>query len=225
MKNNNFMNDISQIAQAIPEGFSFVEGTVSTGLVIQDQLGNRYVRIPAGTNTEGVYVRDFWVSQYEISEGENETPQSMAGKAPWVRISYEKAVKIASKVGGFIISREEYSRICTWLVDTGAVSYWQMYKDGKGMGNYDGEFSLMKTGSNPDWACNKIFDFFGNGYIWTTERYEVYEHHRIIKGGNRKERDTGYCYPPVNRAWEDPSIGRSNLTFRIVLHDEVEDED
>ncbi len=207
----------------IPAGFSYKEGTIDTGYVIKDMDGNEYVHIPSGYNTEGTYVRGFWLSRYEISEGKDKTPQSKANEVPWVDINYYDALAVAESIGAYLISKEEYGRICMWLVETGAATFEQVYVNGKDLGNYSRSSILAKTGSNPNWVCNNIYDFFGNGYTWTTEKSELYDHHRVIKGGHGMEFGSERCYPPSNRCWEKPNICRSNITFRIVIHNNGEE--
>ncbi len=208
---------------AIPAGFSYEEGTIDTGYVIKDMDGNEYVRIPPGYNTEGMYVRGFWLSRYEVSEGKDKTPQSKANETPWVDVNYYNALAAAENIGAYLISKEEYGRICMWLVETGAATFEQVYENGKGLGNYSRSSILAKTGSNPNWVCNNIYDFFGNGYIWTTEKSELYDRYRVIRGGHGMEFGSERCYPPSNRCWEEPNIRRSNITFRIVIHDNSEE--
>ena len=170
----------------IPDKFSFKEGEVENGLVIEDKDGNQYVRIPSGYTADGLYVRGFWISRYEISIREDEVPLSVANRYPAININFYDSEKLAKKVGGFLINKEEYNRVCMWLVETKAATFDEIFVNGNGKGNYSNPFSLAKTGANPLWMFNRLDNFLGNCYTWTTERSELYAHLRIIRGGQLK---------------------------------------
>ena len=95
----------------IPEGFNWVEGEVNNGCVIENKKGDQFIRIPLGYTAEGLFVRGFWVSRFEVSKGENEIPRSIAGEYPWTYINYPDAVKAAESIGAGVISKNEYNRI------------------------------------------------------------------------------------------------------------------
>ena len=69
------------------------------------------------------------------------------------------------------------------------------------------------------WMLNRVDNFFGNCSIWTTERSELYDHHRIIRGGHGSYLNTGDKYPASFRAWADPERGYPDITLRIVMPD------
>lgn len=226
MKNFSSENSVSnQLDQMIPIGYSYKEGSIEDGYVIEDSNGNEYVLIPGGYNTDGEYIKDFWISRYEISRGKDDYPQSMRNKMPWVDINFYDASKIAESINGKLISREQYSRICKWLVRKNAATFEQVYDNGKGLGYYSREYTLEKTGSNDEWMFCNIFDFFGNGYIWTTERSELYDHNRVIRGGHSISVDGEFCNPPTARSGRNPKTAASNITFRIVLSTDGVEED
>jgi len=109
----------------IPEGFSFVEGTVEEGYVITDQYGNEFVWIPVETgipirfmnqnmeidyiennnkakelvNSVGKY-KGFYFGRYEASEYVNNdgvrAAGTMANKVPLTNINYQDAYEAAS---------------------------------------------------------------------------------------------------------------------------------
>ena len=186
----------------IPEGFKIKDGNVDNGLVIENSNGDQYVRIPSGYNSDGVFVRGFWISRYEISKGNDNEPRSISGEYPWVNIDFIDATRIAQSIDGELISGEEYSRICMWLVQSGAATFQQVYVNGIKMENQGIKaFKLRKTGTNLDYMHNHICDFFGNGYLWTTERSELYHHRRVIRGGYNLYNKAQEYYPPTNRGW------------------------
>lgn len=210
-------NKSNRIDVTIPEGFYYKEGTIDNGYVIEDSDENQYVLIPSGYNTEGIFVKAFWISRFEISKGNENVPRSVSGKMPWTNINFYKACEVADSIDGGLISGEEYNRICMWLVQTNAAKFESVYIDGRSNGNYFNKKQLTVTGSNPKWQHNHIFDFFGNGYIWTMERSELYHRNRIIRGGQSLNPNTRHCYPASNRAWKEPEKSSSFITFRIKL--------
>lgn len=190
----------------IPDGYHFKEGKVEEGLVIQNEKGDSFVRIPAGYTSDGLYVRGFWVSSYIISKGNDGEACSVNGEHPWTDISFYEAEDVAKKFGGDLLSQEEYNRICMWLVQTHAATFEQVFIDGKGMGNY---------------SCNGIDAFWSNAFIWTTQRSELYEHYRVVRGGVLKIYGTEAYSPPAFKAWAVPKEGNPMISFRIVLHDTI----
>ena len=212
--------DGNRIEVDVLEKYHFKEGTVNDGYVIEDDLGNQLLRIPSGYTTDGLYVRGFWVSRYEISVDDKGNPHSIAGEYPCVGINFFDAMQKANKMNGDLIAKEEYNRICMWLVQTGAATFEEVFiKGNNDIGNYSNPFVLKKTGSNSKWIRNRLDCFWGGAYIWTTEKSELYDHHRIIRGGHDSDFITGENHPPVFRAWADPLKESNNITFRIVLKD------
>lgn len=211
----------NRIEISIPEGYNFKEGKVEEGLVIQNEKRDSFVRIPAGYTSDGLYVRGFWVSSYIISKGNDGEACSVSGKYPWTDISFYEAQDVAKKFGGDLLSQEEYNRICMWLVQTHAATFEQVFIDGKGMGDYSYSITSKKNGENPKWTVNNIDCFWGNAYIWTTQRSELYEHYRVVRGGISKIFGTEVCSPPAFKAWAVPEKGNPKISFRIVLHDAI----
>ena len=224
MTNNNEKAMEKRIIANIPEGYSFKEGSINTGIVIENDSHDQFVYVPSGYNTEGIYVPGFWISRYEISKGENEKPCSVAYKAPWVNINYSEAVEIAKSVDAELISGAEYGRICMWLVETKAATFEQIYVNGKKIENFVVDGTVAMTGSNLEWKHNNIFDFGGNCYIFTTEKSEISHRHRIARGGYGIDKYTGKPYPPAHRIWLTLEERRTNLGFRIVIRD-IDEED
>ena len=216
--------DGNRIEVDVLEKYHFKEGTVNDGYVIEDDLGNQLLRIPSGYTADGVYVRGFWISRYEISVDDEGNPHSIAGEYPCVGINFFDAKKKAKEMNGVLIANEEYNRIAMWLVQTGAATFEEVFiKGNKDIGNYSKPFVVEKTASNPKWMRNRLDCFWGGAYIWTTEKSELYDHHRIIRGGHNSYFTTGEKHPPAFRAWADPERDSENITFRIVVRDPKKD--
>ena len=209
----------NRIEISIPNGYHYVQGSVEDGIVIQNIKGDSFVRIPTGYTSDGLYVEGFWVSSYLISKGNNGQACSVSGEYPWTNISFYEAKEVAKKFGGDLLSKEEYNRICMWLVQTHAATFEQVFIDGKGMGDYSYPHKIQKNGQDQERIVNNIDSFWGNAYIWTTQRSELYEHCRIIRGGIFKIYKTEICRPPIFKAWAFPEKGSPVISFRIVLHD------
>lgn len=202
----------------IPTGFHWAIGNVDDGCVIENERGDQYIRIPLGYTAEGLFVRGFWLSRYEISKGECNIPRSVAGKYPWTCIKYPDAKKVAESVGASIICREEYSRILIWLLATKAATYEQIFVDGKGLGNFSEPFQIAKTGSNPNWMINRLDCFWGNCYTWTSERSELYAHDFVIRGGHEIIGDLSDTV--ISRKRVSPETERNDISFRMIIHDQ-----
>lgn len=215
--------DGCRIEVDIPKGFSFKEGNITNGYVIENDVGDQYVRIPAGYTSDGMYVKGFWISRYEISMGDDEIPRSIPNKKPLTNINFYNSVELAKKVDGVLLNKEDYNRVCMWLVETKAVTFEEVFLFGNDKGNYSKPFVKAKTGANPLWMINHIDNFFGNCYTWTTERSELYHHNRIIRGGYGSSFFTGANYPPSIRWWAKPEEGKENVGLRIVIRDDLED--
>lgn len=212
--------DGNRIEVDVLEKYHFKEGTVNDGYVIEDDFGNQLLRIPSGYTSDGLYVRGFWVSRFEISLDIKGNPRSIAGEYPCVNIKLSDAVKKAKKMNGYVISGEEYNRIGMWLVQTGAATFEEVFVRGNNdIGNYSNPFVLEKTGSNSKWMRNRLDCFWGSAYIWTTEKSELYDHYRIIRGGPNVYFNTGEKHPPIFRTWADPEKESPNIAFRIVVKD------
>lgn len=212
-----------RIEVEIPKQFSYKEGNVNDGYVIENDEGDQYIRIPAGYTSDGMYVRGFWISRYEISMLKQEAiPRSIPKQIPLVYVNFNMAVELAKMVGGVLPDKEDYNRICMWLVETRAATFEEVFVDGSGRGNYTEPFVLACTAGVPNQMVNRLDNFFGNCYIWTTEKSELYDYHRVIRGGHGLSYKTGKNYPPSQRAWANPEEGRSDLTFRIVMRDSKE---
>lgn len=217
--------DGNRIEVDVLEGYHFKEGTVNDGYVIEDGIGNQLLRIPAGYTADGLYMRGFWVSRYEISVDNKGNPYSVAGEYPCTGINFFVATEKAKKMNGCLPGKEQYNRICMWLVQTGAATFEEVFiKGNNDIGNYSKPFVLKKTGSNSKWMRNRLDCFWGGSYIWTTERSELYDHYRVIRGGPDKDYFSGENHPPVFRTWADPKKENLNIAFRIIVNDPKEED-
>ena len=213
-----------RIEVKIPTGFFFVEGDVNSGYVIEDSEKNQFLRIPSGFTSDGLYVRGFWLSRFKISMLDGKKPRSIANEYPLVDITYPEAVEIAKKMNASLIPKEQYNRICMWLVETGGATFEEVFLHGNNtIGNYSKPFVLHKTGSNPLWMRNRLDDFWGGTYIWTTERSELYEHYRVIRGGYNDSPCESDYFPPINRGWANPETSTSRIAIRVFFQDELND--
>ena len=201
--------DGDRIEVDIPVNFSFKEGKIDTGYVIENTVIGQYVRIPSGYIPDGKYVRGFWISRYEISKGKDGLPLSIANAVPWTRIPWYDAEKVAQSVNGYLPGGDEYNRICMWLVETGAASFKDVFVAKSSKANHSNPFVMAKTGSNPEWMVNHLDNFFGNCFIWTSEKSELNSFHYIIRGGNE--------YPPACRFWAKPNTKSEDIGMRIVI--------
>ena len=192
----------NRIQIVIPEGFHFEKGKVEDGLVIQNSENDSFVRIPSGYTADGLYVKGFWVSSYIISKDDEGSARSVSNQSPW-NLSYYEAKDVAERFGGDLISKDEYNRICMWIVQTHAATFEQVFIDGTGVTQ----------------AVNNIDSFWSSYFIWTTQRSELYEHYKIVRGGVKKIYGTGILSPPSSKAWAVPEKNNHNIGFRIVLHD------
>ena len=215
----------NRIEVDIPCGFYYKEGSINDGLVIEDEMLNQYVRIPTGYTSDGMYIRGFWVSRFEISIDAEGNPHSVAGKYPVININFFEAEKLAEQLNCQLLSKEQYNRICMWLVETGAATFEQVFLKGNYMGNYSNPFKLAKTGENQLWMKNRLDNFWGNCYIWTTEKSELYEHFRIARGGAGLYFGTDWNYSATCRLWYNPEEGSGYITLRAAIRDSMNNDD
>ena len=136
----------NRIKVKIPEGFYFKEGEIDEGLVIENEHGDSFVRIPPGYTSDGVYVRGFWISAYYISKGEDGQAHSISGDYPWTEISFYEAKEVAEKFGGELLTSEEYNRICMWLVQTHACSLMDLVWEAIAIHSNLKRMELIQTG-------------------------------------------------------------------------------
>ena len=209
----------------LPDGYHFVEGSSEDGVVVEDSKGNQFVRVPSGYTAGGEYVRGFWFSRFEISVDSDGEPYSIADRYPTVCLNFYEAEELAEKMGGALISGYEYNRICMWMVQSGSATFDEVFVEGKEIRDDPANpYVLSKGGYDPSRMKNHIDNFFGGNWIWTTERSELYDYYRIIRGGYGKAFYTQKCYPPVRRAWLDPEAS-GKVSIRVVIRDKKDEDD
>lgn len=213
----------NRIEVEIPTGFYFSEGDVNHGYVIEDIEKNQFLRIPSGFTSDGLYVRGFWISRFEISMPNGKTPRSIAGEYPIVNINYKEAMNIAKMMNASLLQKEQYNRICMWLVETGGATFEEVFIHGNNtIGNYSKPFVLKKTGSNPLWMRNRLDGFWGGSFIWTAEHSELYDHYRVIRGGFNDALCEKEFSPPINRGWANPQKGSYQIALRVFFQDTLD---
>lgn len=92
----------------VPEGFKYVEGTVSTGAVIEDENGNQYVWVP--TDETLFARRNFDTSSPTTTEG-NAVNETTVSKTEFFETteSNSEYIESVNKYKGFYIGRYEAS--------------------------------------------------------------------------------------------------------------------
>ncbi len=191
----------------MPKGFEYFDGAIeSKDYRISDEEGNIFTWIPEKTLENGKHVKGFFVSTYEISKGANGAPKSIEGVKPWVNITQPKAEKMAKKIGGSLISNEQWDAICAHVAEV--IDDFSVYEDSAEIGNYwNGPGStraLEKTGKHV--ICG-VSNLAGNCWTWTNES-------DVIRGGTYC--DFGYINPMASRYIT--TLSRSyDIGFRIVL--------
>lgn len=203
----------SQEPKYIPDGFFYFDGSIaSKNYRIIDGKGNKFTWIPETILSDGRVVNGFYVSTYEISEGDDFSAMSVEGKIPWVNINQDEAFKVAKEFGGNLISGEQYDAICEILASE--VGNEKVYKNSTEIGNYrnstNSHRQLEYTGGYE--ICG-ISNFAGNCWIWTTE--ETKEGLVALRGGSYLNR--GIYRPIASRYNEKRSNSHSDVGFRIVL--------
>lgn len=166
----------------IPNGFVYVCGTESTGLVVQSANGNQFVWRPGGKTRENGYCDGFYFSRFDISMENESTYVSKPNRYPIVDIDFYEAVEISKKLGANMVSDKQFERILSWLLETKFMTEYQIYEDSSEFGNYKnvGPHRMVKTNSNPKWMCNNIDNLAGNLWTWTSTGDE---NSRILRGG------------------------------------------
>ena len=176
----------------------------------------------------------FYISRYEISEGEDGLPvsrpitESDPGRI-MVQISPQDASELCQKlysdndsVAGFFPWGINWDTTLQWLIDSGSLSKKEVADDSTSWGNYgDDTFSVNAgddmTGIFKETSVNNIYDLAGNNWEWTQERcgsaYVMRGGGVTIMGGSA----SGDSYPAAIR---DPLPGNShhpNVTIRTGL--------
>ena len=129
----------------------------------------------------------FYISRYEVSRGENNTPMSTKvnegdPRNIWIQLSPQDATYYCEQlysdndtVQGFFPWGINWDTTLMWLVDSGCKTYADVKADSTSWGNYsDDKFSPnergLSTGKFEETKANNIYDLAGNNWEWTQER-------------------------------------------------------
>ena len=162
----------------------------------------------------------FYISRYNISIqwDWDEEAVSREGEMPWVQISFDEAMKVAStfenteNVKSHLPYGAEYDSVLAWIIKSKAKTLQEIAQDSTTWGNYDS--FLAETGSSEKWCVNNIYDLAGNVDEWTQEKCGSDE--RVIRGGSCDY--CGYQFPVAYRTFYIPDewYGTRN-GLRVVL--------
>ena len=201
------------------QGFTYVRGSLKNyDLVFSDKEGNEFKFVSGNKSCDS-----FWYSCYSISiEPDTFKVRSIAGKYPLTLVSFNIAMELAKEYGGILPSNEQYDRICQEMVESGALTYYDIFEDSTSMGNYfnnpEGlKGAVAKTGSNPKWCHNGIYDFSGNVCTWTTQYCKKwFTIARSFRGGSFN--DVGNEFPIATKEENSsPEFMDEKVGLRIVL--------
>ena len=177
----------------------------------------------------------FYLGRYEASQGKDNLPvskrvsESEPGRI-WIQFSPQDATIACQNlyadndtVQGFFPWGANWDTALQWLVDSGAKTENEVYRDSTAWGNYSNDsFSEgargAYTGIWEETKANNIYDLAGNNWEWTQERCGS---NYVMRGGGYNLMG-GACrgsdYPAVLR---DPLPGNDhhpNVTFRSALY-------
>lgn len=115
----------------------------------------------------------FYIGRYEVGEGK----VIKNGEKPLVPVSYEEALNIAqtaynnsTSVTSTLPSGAAWDTIGSWIINTGARSYYEMYTDPDGWA-YEPDREVRNTGGSKA-VANNICDIVGNAAEWITRTIE-----------------------------------------------------
>ena len=132
----------------------------------------------------------FWVARYEITEdasaritrGKTVATSDSSSLNMWYGLYYacrDMYNSTSNAAQSIMISGSQYDQIMLWMKNIMNGSN-RFILDSTGKGVYDAE-SYEVSGSNDNYAANKIFDLAGNLWEWTSEAY--YTDYRVHRGG------------------------------------------
>lgn len=198
---NNIIQGASSTTPYMPTGFSYLEGEVENGYVIQDQYGNEFVWVPVedgkltrNTMLDGDYEESsstatalvnsvaqnygFYIAKYEASAAEvdgKKVASSIRNKSPWVNVTYAEAAEAAinaSTAFGYEDYRTAIMNSYAWdTVLNWIDASFENYSTNTSYGNYSG--NARNTGTTESDIKNNICDLAGNVREWTTEIYKA----------------------------------------------------
>ena len=220
---------------SIPGGSTIREPDVLTSTSVAD--GKYYGELEYGNITEMAedLVREynemarsietyhgFYIGRYELS-GTKENPAVKAGPVltassssanMWygLKKACQEVIKNNTEVKSTMIYGCQWDETMSWLKRTKFVGEEEKVdEDSSSWGNYNGREE--KTGSDPTYEANKIYDLAGNYKDWTQEAYSTND--RIYRGG--------HCYwsgsddPGSDRETDNSDNTFSSSTARATL--------
>ena len=190
-----------------------------------------YQEMAASTEKYG----GFYMGRYEASQGENGLPVSrqVSNEEPgriWVQFAPQDATVACQNlypgndtVQGFFPWGANWDTTLQWMIDSGALTEYEVTSDSTGWGNYSNDsFSEGArgnyTGVWEEAEVNNIYDLAGNNWEWTQERCGS---NYVMRGGGYSLMGGGCpgdCYPAALR---DPLPGNNhhpNVVFRPALY-------
>ena len=124
----------------------------------------------------------FYIGRYELTGSiDNPTVRKdgeVIGFQSWYNL-YKACSKVAESeyVQSTMISGNQWDELMDWLMDTGAKSEDEIYKDSRTWGNYkdsegeaaEGSGTKRTAGYSEAWKANNLYDIAGNVSEWTLE--------------------------------------------------------
>ena len=164
----------------------------------------------------------FYIGRYELS-GTKENPAVKAGPVltassssanMWygLKKACQEVIKNNTEVKSTMIYGCQWDETMSWLKRTKFVGEEEKVdEDSSSWGNYSGREE--KTGSDPTYEANKIYDLAGNYRDWTQEASDT--NNRIYRGGFYG--DSGSDLPGSYRVNSSPENALSYYTARATL--------
>ena len=163
----------------------------------------------------------FYVSTFNVSNGENGKPASVKGRKPLI-LNFENAAAVArlmiktENVSSHILYGAEYDTILEWLIESGAQTKEAVVEDSSEWGNYHKEGWINEvnpTGLLDIYQTAGIYDLAGNTEEWTNEKFEGYP---VVRGGNAYE--LGSDFPAAYRDYALDHYLKNDVGFHVGLY-------
>ncbi len=158
----------------------------------------------------------FYAGQCETScRGIQGIGRSIKGAYPIKCVTYECAERIASQVAvgnncsSHVLTGAEYDAMLQWLIQSKAKTLDEIVGDSRSWGNYS--IAREKTGSNENYAANRICDLAGGNLEWTQEMFG--KNHRVFRGGNY-----GINAPVSHRSHDISAYSNGGCAVRVALY-------
>lgn len=164
----------------------------------------------------------FYISRYDISKNNDGKIVSVKNALPYVNLSYDNALKLASQmisdkeVQSHITYGAEYDSVLEWIISSKSKSIEEVVDTSVEWGNsYNLKNSikgLAKTGSNEQWKVLNIYDFAGNVREFTQEKFE--KSYCVMRGGGFNNISCSVA----NRQKNYHTLFYRDVGFRVVLY-------